>query len=69
MSYFQDRCHDRELVAAHEMTGPVEHFEIKWGKIYVVGVMCPPQVDWHRVATKSQWGQIPTVPICSAGPA
>jgi hypothetical protein len=38
MSYFQDRCHDRELVAAHEMTGPVKHFQIKWGHENVMGI-------------------------------
>ena len=29
------------------LTDPVEHFVIKWGKVYVVGIIYPP--DWNRV--------------------
>ena len=67
MSYFQDRCHDRELVAAHEMTGPVEHFEIKWEKIYLVDIIYLP-LDLYRSMYLPKFGdKSPLFPYVPTG--
>ena len=48
----------------------MEHFKIKWGQLYLVGIMFPVLIEMKLMDVyKNKWGQIPTVPICSAGPA
>ena len=48
-------------------TGPAEHFQIKWGQKYAVGLICPLITIGLVYLTKLSGGKIPTVPIGPAG--
>ena len=48
--------------------GPAEHFQIKWGRPMWWANSVPPDLKRVTASVKITWGQIPTVPICSAGP-
>lgn len=53
-----------------KITGPTEHFKIKWGQPYLVGNNLP-SPDSNRVIVRTLYkvkrGEVPTVPICSVG--
>ena len=44
--------------AGNEGLGPAEDFQIEWGQVYAVGVICPPKSN----KVKNKWGQIPRCP-------
>ena len=48
---------------------PVEHFQIKWGQGYVVGIICHLGLNRVESAAKSKWGLIPKFLLCSTEPA
>ena len=43
-------------------------FKTLWGHQYVVGIICPPPLDWNRVkvAPKTGWGPVPMSPCSQA---
>ena len=45
--------------AGNEGLGPAEDFQIEWGQVYAVGVICPPKSNKVNVSVKNKWGQIP----------
>ena len=49
-----------------KITGPAEHFKIKWGQPYLVDNNLPsPHLSTYLYKVKR--GEVPTVPICSVG--
>lgn len=49
-------------------SGPAEYFQIKWGRPMRWAYSVPPDLKRVAVSAKIKWGQISTVPICTAGP-
>ena len=37
------------VLTVFSWTGPAEHFKYIGGQAYLVGVICPPNLDWNRV--------------------
>ena len=51
----------------HWEVGMVEHFQIKRGQAFVLGIICSPVGNRVNVSAKIKRGLIPTVPRCSVG--